>query len=188
MGNAENGRSTFVGGGWVAKSSGAFLKFAPQTDTFRYSKFVRTPKYFCRPKVGRRVRTAQNRATRRFKKEAKSAPIPYENEFVFAANDSNRSKFVLKNARRAERLRGGGMRAGGDARGRRLGCGAPGPRRRAPGACPAARPARHALRRRRVRCAGCRACRGLGAGGGLFTLVGRAGRAGDRLYRAHRAE
>ena len=78
LGNAENGRSTFVGGGWVAKSSGAFLKFAPQTDMCRYSKFVRTPKYFCRPKVGRRVRTAQNRATRRFKKEAKSAPIPYD--------------------------------------------------------------------------------------------------------------
>ena len=66
----------------MAKSSGAFLKFAPQTDTCRYSKFVRTPKYFCRPKVGRRVRTAQNRATRRFKKEAKSAPIPYESRLL----------------------------------------------------------------------------------------------------------
>ena len=61
------------------KDSGAFLKFAPQTDTCLYSKFVRTPKYFVSPKVGRRVRTAQNRATRRFKKEAKSAPISYEN-------------------------------------------------------------------------------------------------------------
>ena len=57
-----------------------FFEICSQTDTFRYSKFVRTPKYFVRPKVGRRVRTAQNRATRRFKKEAKSAPIPYEDE------------------------------------------------------------------------------------------------------------